>query len=324
MTSIQRAGIVEAVESNGRGKRERLKGWGIPRSTYYAWKKAYIEHGIQGLERRIGVKHGQLWNELGDAHRYVVWMYTTALPELSPRLLSVKISDEEDFTVSESTVYRLHRRWGVHRPRPAREYPAAKEWPNKTKRCDEIWQSDGTWFFIPGWGYYKAILVMDDYSRILLACVLKFSETGFTISDAVQVALERAWSLGHTLKDRPKLLSDCGAAYKGKILRDFLRGIGIPQIHGRPYHPQTQGKVERLNRKLKEKICVTVHLSPDKLQAALKRTMDQYNDTPHEALKNVTPNDVYAGRKDEVLRRRAAKKKLTMVRRKQEYLGRAA
>jgi hypothetical protein len=56
--------------------------------------------------------------------------------------------------------------------------------------------------------------------------------------------------------------------------------------------------------------------SPDELQKALRETADWYNDRPHEAHQNVSPNDVYAGRKEQILEARAVKKKLTIERRK--------
>ena len=58
-----------------------------------------------------------------------------------------------------------------------------------------------------------------------------------------------------------------------------------------------------------------LHGTPDDLRAALGKECEMYNDRPHEALKNVSPNDVYAGRKEEVLERRAKIKLETMARR---------
>ncbi len=45
------------------------------------------------------------------------------------------------------------------------ELPAAKEWRHKTSRSNELWQIDGTDFFVVDWGYYKLLPVLDDYSR---------------------------------------------------------------------------------------------------------------------------------------------------------------
>lgn len=90
---------------------------------------------------------------------------------------------------------------------------------------------------------------------------------------------------------------------------------------GRPYHPQTQGKGERFHRRLKEGICVFVYCRPDELRASIASAIETYNATPHEALKNVSPNDVYAGRQEEILKHRAEKKRWTLERRRRINLG---
>jgi transposase InsO family protein len=88
-----------------------------------------------------------------------------------------------------------------------------------------------------------------------------------------------------------------------------------------PYHPQGRGKIERFNRSIKEKICLMVYCSPGELRKALDEAIATYNGTPHEALNNVSPNDVYAGRKEVVLQRRQEKKRLTLERRRQYNLN---
>ena len=210
--------------------------------------------------------------------------------------------------MSGSTVYRRLKEKGLVRPRPPEEMPAGKEWSHKTKRPDEIWQCDAKNIFIPERGHYKAIPVLDDYSRKLLALPCKPDETSFSISDAMEIALENARAEGHTLNELPVMLSDNGPGFIGEVLVDYLREKGIRQIHGAPYHPQTQGKVEAVNKKIKGRVCLVVYASPDELQTALDCFLEEYNRTPHEGLGDISPNDVYAGRKDEILRRRAVKK----------------
>ena len=136
------------------------------------------------------------------------------------------------------------------------------------------------------------------------------------------MAREEAKRLGHELKEPPVLLTDNGAGFVGEELAKYLRVHDMRHIFGKPYHPQTQGKVERLNRKLKDKLCLTVHYSPEELEKKLKEAMAEYNVTPHEMLGNVGPADVYAGKKEEILRRRAELKRLTIARRKEYNLAR--
>ena len=52
------------------------------------------------------------------------------------------------------------------------------------------------------------------------------------------------------LLHQPRLLSDNGPSYVSSELGDWLDDHGIRHIRGRPYHPMTQGKIERYHRSL--------------------------------------------------------------------------
>lgn len=321
MDGAKRAGLIEALADSGYGRASKLRALGIPRSTFYNWRRRYLEDGVGGVERGRPVSR-RSWNKLREEELAAILEVALAEPELSPRLIAVKVTDERGFCVSEATVYRRLKERSLVKPRPAERAPAAQEWRHKTAGPDEIWQSDATNFLIPGWGYYKAIPVIDDYSRRLLALPLRPDETSGSISDAVELARQEANGLGHALKEPPTLLTDNGAGFVGKELAKYLRYHDMRHIFGKPYHPQTQGKVERFNRKLKDKVCLTVYYSPVDLERELRRAMAEYNATPHEALGNVSPDDVYAGRRDEILKRRAELKRLTLENRKRYNLAR--
>ena len=53
------------------------------------------------------------------------------------------------------------------------------------------------------------------------------------------------------VRHRPRLLSDNGPAYVSKDLREYLAERGMTHIRGKPYHPQTQGEIERYHRSMK-------------------------------------------------------------------------
>lgn len=313
--------LIKKIELPGIKRRELLGQLNIPESTYYSWRDTYRRGGIAGLDKR-STAPGKVWNKILPEEEEIIFKESKNHPELSPRLIAVHIIDNKGFYVSEKTVYRLLKKYNLIEPRPLKEMPAAKEYKRKTTRPDEMWQCDGTNMFVRGWGYYKYIPVIDDYSRNVLTDELKNDETGYTISDAVESAIEEAKRLGHNLDPPPVLLSDNGPAFRGYILSDYLWVHGIKHRFGRPYHPQTQGKVERFNRTTKSKtVNLIVYSSPDELQAALKKTVWEYNHTPHSSLNNVSPADVYAGRKEEILKRRAELKRLTLEKRKRYNLG---
>ena len=302
-------------------QRKKLEELEIPVSTYYRWQRQYQAEGGDGL---VGKRRAprRIWNRLTEDERRRVLEVALNNPELSCRLLAVKITDEEDFSISSSTVYRLLKQEGLVAPKPVTDMPAAKAWRNRTKHPDEIWQCDATHYFVVGWGFYKQITVQDDYSRNPLAWDVKRDETAFSISEVVEKALENAKTQGHLPDDqRPKLLSDNGSGFTSKILAGYLDAHGIKHIFGKPYHPQTQGKIERFHRSIKEKVCLLVYCSPERLKKALDEAITTYARTPHTALKNVSPVDVYMGRQEDILKRRAEKKRLTLARRKMYNMG---
>jgi len=313
MTGAEREALIRTLEADPRGRRKRLKKLGIPASTYYHWRRLYQKGGVAALERGVRAPRPG-WNRLVAEEEAEVLAEAKAHPELSPRLLAVKITDEQPFTVSESTVYRLLKARGLVAPRPLSELPAAKEWRHKTTRPNELWQIDATNFFVAGWGYYKLIPVLDDFSRKIIAWDLMPDESAGSISESVEAAT-RAVRI-KDLDPKPVLLSDNGSGFASELLADYLKAHGIHHIFGKPYHPQTQGKVERFNRRIKEGMCLLVYCGPDDLRAALVEAITRYNATPHEALKNVSPNDVYAGRQREILEKREEKKRWTLARRK--------
>ena len=302
-------------------RRQKLTALGIPLSTYYRWQRCYQTQGGDGL---IG-KHRapkRIWNRLSAQEQQRVLEVAKHHPELSSRLLAIKITDEERFCVSPTTVYRLLKQHGLITPKPLTDMPAAKSWRHKTKRPDEIWQSDATHYFVVGWGFYKQITVQDDYSRNPLAWDVKPDETAFSISDVMEQAIENARKLRH-LEDgqMPRLLSDNGPGFTSKILNAYLHAHGIEHIFGAPYHPQTQGKIERFQRSIKEKVCLFIYCSPEELKQGIDEAITRYARTPHTALKNVSPLDVYMGRQEGILQRRAEKKRLTLERRKLYNMG---
>jgi putative transposase len=76
-------------------------------------------------------------------------------------------------------------------------------------------------------------------------------------------------------------------------------------VQGAPYHPQTQGKIERYHRTMKNVVKLENYFFPDELKSGIEAFVNYYNKQRyHESLKNVTPADVYFGRQRQVLDRR--------------------
>jgi transposase InsO family protein len=120
---------------------------------------------------------------------------------------------------------------------------------------------------------------------------------------------------------RPRLLSDNGPCYLSKDLKDYLNRRHIEQTHCAPYHPMTQGKIERYHRSMKNVVNLQNYFSPEELEREIVQFVDYYNNQRyHESLDNLTPMDVYKGRAKEVLAKRAEIKKRTLQARRLQNL----
>jgi len=312
--------IIRIVEESALGVAQTLAELDIPRSTFYRWYSAYQGLGEDGLvDGRPATK--QHWNRIPDAVRQQVVAIAREQPGLSPRELACHITDTRDYFISESSVYRILKSFDLVTSPAFTVITSAKQFKHPTKRVNELWQTDFTQFKVVGWGWYYLSTVIDDYSRYILAWTLN---TTMAATD-VQATLEKALtftSVEHVaVQHRPRLLSDNGPAYLSGDLAKFLKAHEMTHIRGKPFHPQTQGKIERYHRSIKNVICLENHYFPWQLEHAIADFVDDYNNRRyHEALFNLTPAHVYWGRSDQVLRQRATVKSRTLAQRRADYL----
>ena len=124
---------------------------------------------------------------------------------------------------------------------------------------------------------------------------------------------------------KPRLLSDNGASYVSGELAEWLDGQGMDHVRGAPYHPQTQGKIERWHQTLKNRILLENYFLPGDLNASIERFVEHYNHYRyHESLQNLTPADVYFGRGQTILLEREKIKRNTFKQRRLQCRNKAA
>ena len=106
---------------------------------------------------------------------------------------------------------------------------------------------------------------------------------------------------------------DNGSCFISMELKDYLSLYDMKHIRTRPYHPMTQGKIERYHRSMQNLLLLDNFYSPTQLQARISEWVDHYNNNRyHEAIDNVTPSDKYFGREREILKNRRKIKKQTI------------
>jgi transposase InsO family protein len=154
---------------------------------------------------------------------------------------------------------------------------AADHFQHQTTRVNELWQTDFTYCKVTGWGWYYLSTVMDDYSRYILAWRLCSTMSAQDVQDTLDDAL--AFTGLDTVKvtHKPRLLSDNGLSYIASDLAKYLNDKGMTHTRDRPYHPQTQGKIERWHRSLKNQILLENHYFPTELEMAIRGFVDHYN-----------------------------------------------
>lgn len=306
--------LLRAVEQSGFQVVEACKRLDIPRTTYYRWRSKFKHSGKKGLQDQCS-KPKRIWNQLTEEEEAEVLSIATDHPEWSSREISFFITDHADFTVSESTVYRILRVKGLIREQAVESFPAGKEYRVKTVRPNQQWQTDATHILVKNWGWYYLISVLDDYSRKIVSWRLQKSMDAEAFAEVIDEAC-RVTKLNQ--EQMPKLVSDRGPALISEDFGAFLEAKGIGHILASPYHPQTNGKIERYHKSLKERIYLTTWDSPDQIRNEIYFFINHYNtERYHEGIGNVAPDDVFYGRRESIIKRREEKKIRTMIRRRE-------
>ena len=141
------------------------------------------------------------------------------------------------------------------------------------------------------------------------------------VKQTLDAAIDKTGADQVLVKHKPRLLSDNGPCYLSKELKAYLKQQEIEHTRGAPYHPQTQGKIERYHRSMKNVIKLENYYFPWELKKAISDWVSHYNhERYHESLDNVTPADMFYGRYQQIMDRRAEIKQQTMQLRREENI----
>jgi transposase InsO family protein len=312
--------IIRTVETSPLPVRKTLAKIGIPRSTFYAWLDRYACGGLDALEDHRP-RPKRVWNRIPDDVREKIVELALDQPDLSPREIAVAFTDRERSFVSEASVYRLLKARGLVTSPAFIVMKAADKFANPTTAINQLWQTDFTYLKVTGWGWFYLSSALDDFSRYIIAWKLCTTMSADDVTATLDLALQASGLDEAAPEQRPRLLSDNGPSYVASDLSDWLQDQGMKHTRGKPYHPMTQGKIERWHLSLKSQILLENYYLPGDLRRAVADFVEHYNHRRyHESLNNLTPADVYFGRRERILQRREEIKHKTFEQRRRLHL----
>ena len=142
-TQAEKLEIIPLVESSSTSITKTLAELDVPRSTFYRWYLRYQEMGPDGLaDRKAGPR--QFWNRIPQAVREQVVQTALEQPEKSPRELAWHMTDNEEYFISESSVYLILKAYDLLNSPAFQMIAADDRFANPTRRVNEMWQTDFT------------------------------------------------------------------------------------------------------------------------------------------------------------------------------------
>jgi putative transposase len=320
----EKAEIIRLVEQSHLPARRTLELLGIPRATFYRWYDLYRTGGPEALGDRSPSPR-RIWNRIPEEIRSQIIDLAFEQPELSPRELAVRFTEQRRYFVSEASVYRLLKAHDLITSPAYIVIKAADEFRDKTTAPNQLWQTDFTYLKVTGWGWYYLSTVLDDFSRFIVAWKLCATMRASDVTQTLDLALAASGLDQISIVHRPRLLTDNGSSYIAGDLAEWLDGRGMTHIRSAPRHPQTQGKIERWHQTLKNRILLEHYYLPGDLEGQVAAFVEHYNHTRyHESLGNLTPADVYFGRGQTILIEREKIKRQTIASRRLHHHAQAA
>lgn len=279
-----------AVE--GVNLRELCRRFRISAPTGYKWLKRFKQDGIKGLEDGSHRPHAQPRRSSAELEQLVV-AQRQLHPAWGGRKLRVLLERAGQQPLpSPSTVTAILRRHQLLEAPPG-GYPTA--WQRfEHASPNELWQMDIKGHFALGAGRCYPLTVLDDYSRFSLGLQACRDQREPTVRERL-TAIFRKYGLPR------RMLADNGAPFGTagteafSTLEVWLMRVGVKLYHGRPRHPQTQGKDERFHRTLNlELLRGREFTSMAHAQSEFDRWREVYNfERPHQALAMKVPADRY-------------------------------
>src|SRR5512133_1719146 len=292
-TMSQRSELIERAKQAGANISALCRAYGVSRKTVYKWLKREREAGAAGLQDQSRrPKHSP--KQTSRTVEAQVLKEREAHPAGGGRKIRRRLQDQGYAAVPvASTVTAILRRNEQIDPQAAAKHTAFHRFEHD--QPNELWQMDFKGFFaLQSGGYCHPLTVIDDHSRFLVGLKACPNETHSTVQSQLTAIFEQFGLPERILMDNGSPWGD-DRETPYTILGSWLLRLGVAITHGRPYHPQTQGKDERLNRTLLDEVISRYPMATlTESQARFDDWQYTYNYLrPHDALQLDTPSSRY-------------------------------
>jgi len=272
-----------------------LLAWlGLGASKFHQWKDRYGK-----ANEHNGQVPRDWWLEAWE--KQAILDYHDRHPTEGYRRLAFMMLDDDVVAVSPSSVYRILKAAG-----------RLDRWNRKASKkgtgfvqplsAHKHWHVDISYLNLGGTYCYLCSL-LDGYSRHIVHWEIRESMTEQDVETIVQRALEKHPG------EKPRIISDNGPQFIAKDFKTFIRICGMTHVRTSPFHPQSNGKLERWHGSLKRECVRPAALeSLDEARRKVASYVDHYNQVRlHSALGYITPADKLAGLEDVIFAERDRK-----------------
>jgi transposase InsO family protein len=285
--------FVQLAMQRSVNKRELCRRFKISPKTGYKWLSRYKLSGREGLTDGSRRPHRSPSRTKGAIEQQVIELRAESLNCWGGRKLSRQLVKRGGRELAPSTITNILRRAGLLNPALAAAATPYQRFERSAP--NELWQMDfkGHFPLVNGRRCHP-LTVLDDHSRFALVLSACANERADTVQAALTTTFRRCGLPAAMLMDNGGPWA-AGPEHSWSALSLWLVRLGIHVSHGRPYHPQTQGKEERFHRTLQfELLCHFNFTSLEHCQREFDRFRDRYNlERPHDALGLDTPASRY-------------------------------
>jgi transposase InsO family protein len=285
----QREEFVRLALLPGANKRELCRRFGISRSNGHKWINRYLRDGRAGLADRSRRPHHSPKRSSAAVETQVLRIRAGSNNAWGGRKIAHVLARDGAVAVpAPSTITAILRRHGkltngadAH-PGPYQRFERAQ--PN------ELWQMDFKGDFALSRGRCHPLTVIDDHSRYALGIEACGCQQDLATRERLTAVFRRYGLPDIMLMDNGSPWGDSGGG-RFTAFTVWLLRLGVRVTHGRPFHPQTQGKDERFHRTLKAEVLIGRHFADmASCQQVFDRWRHIYNHhRPHQALNLATP-----------------------------------